>query len=85
MVFIGRKTFRVIFYCLQTSDTDEDDEVSAKKKKEDEPAPSSASKDPPKKRRLKCKFGAKCFRKNRNHRKEYCHPGDSDEDEAVGE
>lgn len=37
---------------------------------------------PPKRRKIQkrpaCKYGANCYRKNPQHKKEYSHPGDSD-------
>ncbi|XP_041376559.1 uncharacterized protein LOC121389029 [Gigantopelta aegis] len=33
-------------------------------------------------RRIKCKYWDKCFRKEKQHIKEFCHPDDSDADEA---
>merc|ERR1719446_1204532 len=31
-------------------------------------------------RKPRCKFGDKCFRKNRKHKEEFCHPGDPEWD-----
>ena len=35
------------------------------------------------KRREKCKYWAKCFRKDAGHKKLYVHPGDPDEKQAA--
>ena len=73
---------------MQTSNTEDDDDGPTPEKKakvDEEDKTEKKKKEVKKKRRVKCKYAAKCFRKNKEHRKEFCHPGDSDEAEAVGE
>ena len=38
---------------------------------------------PPGKRRQKCQYWAKCYRKDQGHKKLYIHPGDPDENQAA--
>lgn len=51
----------------------ETEEVSSKKEKDKEPA----------KRRVKCQYWDKCYRKDKGHKKLYIHPGDPDEKQAA--
>ena len=36
------------------------------------------------KAKAKCKYGSKCYRKNKAHFDEYCHPEDGDTDTEMG-
>ena len=44
---------------------------------------SEAKTVPPGKRRAKCQYWAKCYRKDEGHKKLYIHPGDPDENQAA--
>lgn len=49
---------------------------------EDVPAPKEEVAEPAK-RRVKCQYWGKCYRKDLGHKKLYIHPGDPDEKQAA--
>lgn len=74
----------------ELSFVDETPSVEVKKKREEkkeEPEEMDTSEAKPatrgKERREKCKYWAKCYRKDAGHKKLYVHPGDPDEKQAV--